>query len=215
MNVPESIRTAANPPASIVHTSTDKIYGDSGGEPYDEELSRLQASGVYDVSKLAADAFARMYHSVYGLPTVVVRLCNIFGPGDFNTGYRIVPKAMKSLLGANVPSPPELYEGSLHHERDFLYIDDCVRALMGVASAPQCYGKVYNLMGCVHVKTPGMIQAVLQAVTHIERRRPTLTGRLKSRRADTSSMPERSQKVVTIPSQRASGPFRLKTDLGL
>jgi nucleoside-diphosphate-sugar epimerase len=212
LNLLESIRTDERRPVSIVHTSTDKVYGDSGGEPYDEERSPLLATGVYDVSKLAADTFARMYHRVYGVPTVVVRLCNIFGPYDFNTSYRVVPKAMKSLLAGARPEPPNLYASSVHHERDYLYIDDCVRALLEVAAAPQCLGKVYNLKGCKHLKTPAMIRAVLRAVAEIER----WTDTARATEIEENGyivVAEPTPGVVTIPTQSASG-RRLRADVG-
>ena len=212
LNLLESIRTDDWRPLSIVHTSTDKVYGDSAGEPYDEELSRLQATGVYDVSKLAADSFARMYHRIYGLSTVVVRLCNIFGPHDFNTSFRIVPKAMKSLLGGPRPEPPELYAGSAEHGRDYLYIDDCVRALMELAATPICWGKVYNLKGCADLKTPEMIRAVLDAAAEFVRAREPIRAAAIDRMGF-RVVAEPSPGVVTIPTQRTSGQ-RLSTALG-
>ena len=212
LNLLESIRTDERRPLSIVHTSTDKVYGDSDGEPYDEELSRLQATGVYDVSKLAADIFARMYHRVYGLSTVVLRLCNIFGPHDFNTNYRVVPKAMKSLLAGDRPEPPELYSESINHAREYLYIDDCVRVLMELASTPLCWGKVYNLKGCAYLKTPSMIGSVLEAAAEVERR----TDPIRASWIDEVGyrvVAQPSPGVVTIPTQRASG-LRLSSALG-
>ncbi len=212
LNLLESIRTDQHRPFSIVHTSTDKVYGDSDGEPYDEEKSRLLATGVYDVSKLAADVFARMYHRVYGLSTVVLRLCNIFGPHDFNTNYRVVPRAMKSLLAGDSPEAPELYAESAHHERDYLYIDDCVRALIGLAATPRCWGKVYNLKGCAHLKTPLMIQAAMEAAAEVERRSdPARAAEIDGLQIRVVAQP--SPGVVTIPAQRASG-RRLTDDLG-
>ena len=188
------------------------MYGDSQGEPYDEESSPLLATGVYDVSKLAADTFARMYHRVYGVPTIVVRLCNIFGPYDFNTSYRVVPKAMRALLAWERPRPPMLYAGSVNHERDYLYIDDCVRALLEVAAAPQCRGKVYNLRGCKHLTTPAMIGAVVRAAAEVERwSNPALASEIEENSYVVVAEP--TPGVVTIPTQRASG-RRLKKDVG-
>ena len=211
LNLLESVRTASVRPASIVHTSTDKVYGNASGGSYDEESSPLRAIGVYDVSKLAADALARMYHDVFDLPTVVMRLCNVFGPHDYNTGFRVVPKAMKALLGEDDPRPPSLYEGSILHERDYIYIDDCVCALMGVAAAPKCRGKVYNLMGCRHLKTVDMIEAAIRAAAEATRDGDPLRSAAIEENGY-SVVRQVASGVVTIPAQHASG-ARLRRDL--
>ena len=66
------------------------------------KLAHLMSRGA----KLAADVFARTYHEVFGLPTVVLRMCNLFGPSDFNIGYRLIPRAMHSLYGGPQPTAP-------------------------------------------------------------------------------------------------------------
>ena len=169
VNLLESVRRLRVRPLAVVHASTDKVYGDARGEPYDEERTPLRARGVYDVSKQAADALARMYHDAYGLPAVVARLCNIFGPWDFNVRTRLVPRAMRDLFEGNAPVAPEVYEDSLDHGRDYLYVEDCVRALLMMASLETCSGHAFNLPGCSHQKTPGMLQAVISAAAMAER----------------------------------------------
>lgn len=172
VNLLESVRLLPRDawPTSIVHLSTDKVYGDSGGEPYDEEKSPLRAEGVYDVAKLASDSFARLYHTAYGLPTVVLRMCNIFGPGDFNTAHRVVPKSLDRIFRQPRPEPPEVYEASLGHGRDYLYVDDCVRAILSLATVPACIGQVFNLPGCAYRKTPEMVESVIEAAATVEER---------------------------------------------
>jgi len=165
----EAVRRGGHQPDFIFHASTDKVYGESNGEPYDEEKTPLRALGVYDTAKLAADCFARMYHEIYGLPTVVLRLCNIFGPADFNTGYRLVPKAMKSLFAAEAPAPPELYFESIEHRRDFLYVADCVHAILLLGANPHTRGQAFNLPGCCHVSTPEMCKAIVEIAEQVER----------------------------------------------
>jgi len=94
VNLLEAVRVSGRNPEAVLLASTDKVYGDCGGEEYDEERTPLRGIGVYDAAKLAADVFSRTYHDVYGLPTVTLRLCNIFGPFDFNTEFRLVPRTL-------------------------------------------------------------------------------------------------------------------------
>jgi nucleoside-diphosphate-sugar epimerase len=112
----------------VLLSSTDKVYGESEQLPYDEEKSELRGVGVYDAAKLAADIFAGMYHQALGLDTIVLRMCNLFGPYDFNTDYRLIPKAMRNIFRDH--DAPELYFSSLHHYRDYLYVEDAARAFL-------------------------------------------------------------------------------------
>ena len=168
VNLLEAVREAARRPEAVFFASTDKVYGEMTGEFYQEDVSPLRGAGLYDASKLAADVFARTYHLVFGLPTVVLRMCNLFGPCDFNTEYRILPRAMKSLFGARVPVPPELYSDAREHFRDYLFIDDAVRAILLLGYHPQCRGDVYNLPGCRYLSTPEMMAAIVEAAADVE-----------------------------------------------
>ncbi len=169
VNILDSVRRNKLSPIRVVHASTDKVYGEMSGEPYDEEKTPLRGIGVYDSSKLAADLFTRTYHEVYGLPTVVLRLCNIFGPSDFNTRHRLIPRALTNLYGQSNPRPPELYFDSIEHWRDYLYIDDLVRAFLLVAFRPECSGETFNLAAIKFASTPEMLKTIVQMAAEIER----------------------------------------------
>jgi nucleoside-diphosphate-sugar epimerase len=169
VNILESARGLKLRPTRIFHASTDKVYGEMEGEPYDEEKTPLRGIGVYDGAKLAADVFARTYHEVFGLPTVVLRMCNIFGPSDFNTGYRLIPRAMRNLYAEPEPKGPELYFDAIEHWRDYLHVDDCVRAILLLGFRHECRGEVFNLVATKYASTPEMLKAVVQVAYGIER----------------------------------------------
>jgi nucleoside-diphosphate-sugar epimerase len=169
VNILEAERALRTRPTMIFHASTDKVYGDIDGEPYDEEKTPLCGIGVYDGAKLAADVFAQTYFQVFGVPSVVLRMCNLFGPFDFNTGYRLIPKAMKCLYGMPQPAGPELYFDAIDHWRDYLYIDDCIRAILLIAYNPVSVGQVYNLAAAKFISTPEMLKLVVQSAYEIER----------------------------------------------
>ncbi|MEY4576095.1 MAG: hypothetical protein RL701_798 [Pseudomonadota bacterium] len=169
VNVLECARGLKLRPTRIFHASTDKVYGEMDGEPYDEEKTPLRGIGVYDGAKLAADVFARTYHEVFGLPTVVLRMCNIFGPYDFNTGYRLVPRAMRNLYAEAQPKGPELYFDAIEHWRDYLHVDDCIRAILLLGFRHECRGEVFNLAATKYASTPEMLKAVVQVAYEIER----------------------------------------------
>lgn len=150
----------------LLYSSTDKVYGESDDLPYDEEKSELRGVGVYDAAKLAADIFSSTYHQALGLETIVLRMCNLFGPYDFNTDYRLIPKAMRDIFRGH--NAPELYYSSLHHHRDYLYVEDAARAFMALAREPKCRGLVFNLPGVHYSPTPDVLRDVVDIVAKMQ-----------------------------------------------
>jgi CDP-glucose 4,6-dehydratase len=113
----------------VVVASSDKAYGRHLDLPYTEEHP-LQPAYPYDASKAACDLIARSYWHTFGLPVAVTRLANVYGGGDVNRS-RLIPEAVCAALAAR---PPVLRsDGS--PERDFLYVEDAVRAYLAVWEA--------------------------------------------------------------------------------
>lgn len=127
--------------SSFVLTSSDKAYGDYGDRPYQEDMA-LRAANTYDVSKACADQLTRAYAHQYGLPAVVVRLGNQYGPGDYNL-ERVIPGTLHRLHSGGRPS---IIEGAERFSREYLYVSDLVDALLLVASrAPELSGEAFNV----------------------------------------------------------------------
>ncbi len=167
VNLLEVLRHAAWRAKSITFASTDKVYGEMGTSSYSEE-SPLRGIGVYDAAKLAGDVFARMYNEVFGLPTVVMRLCNVFGPHDHNVAFRLIPKALARIYQGDDPEPPVLYYDSLNHWRDYIYVDDAVDAFLLVASRTTCHGHVYNVAAATHAPTPQILKDLVDCAAALE-----------------------------------------------
>lgn len=161
VNILEAMRVNNRKPLAVVLSSTDKVYGEMSDEEYRED-SPLRGIGLYDAAKLSGDVFARTYHEVYGMPTVVVRLCNLYGPHDYNTDFRLIPRALTSIFRTTEPDAPVLYFDSLSHTRDYLFIDDAVRAFLAVASEPACRGDVFNISASAHASTPEILKTVVE-----------------------------------------------------
>jgi nucleoside-diphosphate-sugar epimerase len=164
----EAIRQSKWKPSAIVFASTDKVYGQMETPSYSED-SPLRGIGVYDAAKLAGDVFARTYNEVFGIPSVVLRLCNVFGPHDHNTSFRLIPKALTKIFAKCEPEPPTLYYDSLNHWRDYLYVDDAVDAFLLVGSLPECHGQVYNVSAAIHAPTPQILRDVVAVAAEVER----------------------------------------------
>jgi nucleoside-diphosphate-sugar epimerase len=168
VNILEAARKSDGSIYSILFSSTDKVYGEATELPYVENVTPLRAIGLYDAAKMAADVLARSYAEVFGVNVVTARLCNLIGPYDFNIDFRLLPKSMKNIYCQG--QPPELYFHSLDHWRDYLYIDDAVRAMLLLAKEEKCQGEIYNMPGCKFASTPTMIKEVVNKTAEIERR---------------------------------------------
>ena len=167
VNIMEALRSLNHKPAAIVLASTDKVYGEMDTTEYNES-SPLRGIGLYDAAKLAGDVFARTYHEVFGLPTVVLRLCNLFGPHDYNTDFRLIPKALTHIFGVAEPIAPILYFDSLSHWRDYLYVEDAAHAFLQVAASERCHGDVFNISATAHAATPEILKTVVEMSAEYE-----------------------------------------------
>jgi len=104
--------------------STDEIYGELGKNdaPFTES-SPFDPRNPYSASKAAAELLFMSYQNTFGLPGVITRSSNNYGPRQDVT--KLIPKFITHLLrGKKVP----LYSVG-EHIRDWLYVDDNVRAL--------------------------------------------------------------------------------------
>jgi CDP-glucose 4,6-dehydratase len=126
----EAARSQGNMEAIVV-TSSDKAYGSHKKLPYREDAP-LIANHPYDVSKSCADLIAHTYAHTYGLPVVITRCGNIFGPGDFNFS-RIVPDAIRCALTGKTL----LIRSDGKFTRDYVYVEDIVNGYIVLAEKLQ------------------------------------------------------------------------------
>ena len=152
---------------TVIYSSTDKVYGEHEVLPYTEEHG-LGGVGVYDAAKLCADILATTYHKALGVPTIVLRMCNLYGPYDFNFDYRLIPKAMRNIFRDG--AAPELYLNSVEHFRDYLFVEDAVRAYFHIARCSGCAGRVYNLPGALYASTPDVLRELVSYIGTLQAR---------------------------------------------
>ncbi|MEX2659569.1 MAG: GDP-mannose 4,6-dehydratase, partial [Acidimicrobiales bacterium] len=121
----------------VVHISTDEVYG-SIPVGSSEEDDALDPRSPYAASKAGSDLIALSYFHTYGLPVVVTRCTNNFGPYQFPE--KAIPLFTTNLLDG-VPLP--LYGDGLN-ERDWLYVDDHCAAVE-VVRERGAVGEIYNI----------------------------------------------------------------------
>jgi UDP-glucose 4-epimerase len=126
----------------FIHVSTSEVYGTARYTPMDEHHPCFPET-IYGAAKLAGEAYARAYYRTNGLPTVVVRPFNNFGPRSHHEGDsgEVIPRfAVWALNG----KPPVIF-GDGKQTRDFLYVADTAHWLCRVADCDTLVGRTINL----------------------------------------------------------------------
>jgi NAD dependent epimerase/dehydratase len=121
----------------IVVTSTSEVYGTARYVPIDEQHP-LQAQSPYAASKIAADKLAESYHRSFGLPVVVLRPFNTFGPRQ--SLRAIVPTILSQVLTGRA----SVRIGNLEPRRDLTYVTDTARAFVLAGGAPGIDGETIH-----------------------------------------------------------------------
>ena len=133
-----------NPDVKIVYTGTRQIYGRPQYLPVDEKHP-IEPTDINGVNKLAGEWYHIVYHRVYGLRTVSLRMTNTYGP------RMRVKDARQTFIGWWLRQIVEGQElqifGDGQQMRDFNYVDDLVEALLLAAASPTADGQIYNLGG--------------------------------------------------------------------
>jgi dTDP-glucose 4,6-dehydratase len=120
--------------------STDEVYGSLGATGRFSEDSPLRPNSPYAASKTAADLLARSYFKTFGLPVIVTRCSNNYGPYQFPE--KLIPFFV-TLLREGKPVP--VY-GDGQNVRDWIHVDDHSRAVEAVLLRGRP-GEVYNVGG--------------------------------------------------------------------
>ena len=125
----------------FLHVSTDEVFGSLGPEGFFLETTPYSPNSPYSASKAASDHLVNAWHHTYGLPAIISNCSNNYGPCQFPE--KLIPLM---IINAFEGKPLPIY-GTGVNVRDWLYVNDHVRALMLVAAAGQV-GHTYCIGGC-------------------------------------------------------------------
>jgi dTDP-glucose 4,6-dehydratase len=124
----------------FVQISTDEVYGSLGPTGKFHETTPLAPNSPYSASKAAADLLALAAHHTFGVPVVITRCSNNYGPHQFPE--KLIPLFVTNLLeGRKVP----LYGDGLN-VRDWIHVDDHCAGILAALERGAC-GEVYNFGG--------------------------------------------------------------------
>lgn len=133
LNLLEAARN--NGGGKFIYISSAEIYSQSNN-PINENQA-LDAGSPYAVSKIAADCLVQDYHRIYGVRSVIARPFNIYGPGNYkNVIFKFIKAALKS---------EDLKVEGGGQIKDFIYVEDFVRALLLAGENDAADGEIFNV----------------------------------------------------------------------
>jgi UDP-glucose 4-epimerase len=117
----------------FIYCSSSEVYGNASHEILSEDNTQCAPSTVYGAAKLVGEYYSKAYLRTYGLPTVVVRPFNAYGPREHVQGElaEVIPRFMIRALNGK---PPIIF-GSGKNSRDFTYVTEVAA---GLAIASEC-----------------------------------------------------------------------------
>ncbi len=138
----------------FIQISTDEVYGSLGSTGLFTETTPLSPNSPYSSSKAAADLMALSFHHTFGLPIVITRCSNNYGPYQFPE--KLIPLMIINALGnKNLP----VYGDGLN-VRDWVYVIDHNRAVELVLEKGKP-GEVYNIGASREMKNIDIVKLIL------------------------------------------------------
>lgn len=124
----------------FLHISTDEVFGALGKEGYFTETTPYSPRSPYSASKASSDHLVNAYFHTYGLPILMTNCSNNYGP------YQFPEKLLPVIILNAVQEKPLPIYGKGENVRDWLYVDDHVKALVAVMEKGNP-GETYNVGG--------------------------------------------------------------------
>jgi nucleoside-diphosphate-sugar epimerase len=121
----------------MLYISSTEVYGDAPSPKCDEK-TELNPVNTYAVSKAAADRLCHTYYLEHGVPVVIARIFNCYGPRE--TEPYVIPEIIAQLHRG-----PRVALGNIKAERDFTYVHDTANALISVLASDLPDGDVVNV----------------------------------------------------------------------
>lgn len=124
-------------------------------EPDSEDPQPVPVS-PYAAAKFAAGAYGRMFHSLHGVPVVMLRIFMVYGPGQRDES-KLVPYVITSLLRGQ---SPELSSGT--RLVDWVYVDDVVDALIASTATEQALGETLDVGSGSLTPIRGVVEEIVR-----------------------------------------------------
>ena len=140
----------------FVYASSSSVYENAWTALAEDALSDSVAT-PYAITKRLGERYVAFHHQRYGLPTVVLRLFNVYGPGERPGRYRnVIPNLLfRALTGRAL-----VITGTGEETRDFTYVDDVVAAFALAADRTEAVGGTFNIGSGVDTSVRALVDKI-------------------------------------------------------
>jgi NAD dependent epimerase/dehydratase len=146
----------------VIHTSTSEVYGTARFVPITEEHP-LQGQSPYAATKIAADQLAYSFFASFGLPVVIVRPFNTYGPRQ--SARAVIPTIITQIASGK----RKIKLGAVSPTRDFNYVHDTVAGFIAALNSEQSLGEIVNIGSNFEISVGDTAQLIAEAMnTDIE-----------------------------------------------
>ncbi len=146
----------------VVHTSTSEVYGTAQFVPITEDHP-LQGQSPYSATKIAADQLAYSFYASFGLPVIIARPFNTYGPRQ--SARAVIPTIITQIANGQ----RQIKLGAVSPTRDFNYVKDTVAGFIAALNSEQGVGEVINFGSNFEISVGDTAQLIAEAMnTEIE-----------------------------------------------
>jgi NAD dependent epimerase/dehydratase len=182
----------------FIQTSTSEVYGTAQYVPIDEKHP-LQPQSPYSATKIASDSIALSFHYSFGLPVVVARPFNTYGPRQ--SARAVIP----SIIIQIAEDKADISLGNLTTTRDFTYVEDTCRGFLAIAEMEGGEGEVFHVGSNHEIAIGDLVKLIgetmgasVQVVCDKKRLRPEMS-EVQRLKCDNSKLRNASLFVPRIP----------------
>lgn len=141
----------------VIHTSTSEVYGTARFVPITEDHP-LQGQSPYSATKIAADQLAYSFYASFGLPVVIVRPFNTYGPRQ--SARAVIPSIITQIANGQ----RQIKLGAVSPTRDFSFVQDTVAGFIAALKSDQGMGEVVNLGSHFEISIGDTAQLIAEAM---------------------------------------------------
>jgi len=141
----------------VLVTSTSEVYGTAQYIPIDEKHP-CQGQSPYSATKIGADRLSESFYRSFGLPVIIVRPFNTYGPRQ--SARAVIPTIITQLLSGM----DEIRLGSLHPTRDFNYVRDTAAGFIAVAKCDEAIGQEVNIATQKEISVGELAEEIIRQI---------------------------------------------------
>lgn len=143
--------------SKIIVTSTSEVYGTAQYVPIDEKHP-FQGQSPYSASKIGADRIAESFHRSFGMPVIIARPFNTYGPRQ--SARAVIPTIITQLLSGKTT----VKLGSIHPTRDLNYVSDTCAGFIALANCENAIGKEVNIGSGKEISIGNLANMIISSI---------------------------------------------------